>query len=98
MTGVQTCALPISYVGQHSNIMCAVKLAVTLKESRITDIVILHKYYTYPFAMPAYGTIPKRIIEQQSLDVDAVTMATVSSNSIKQAVFDALEKARAKEK
>ena len=83
-----------TYIGQHSHTLCGVKLVVTLKEGRISDIIILNKFYTYPFAMSAYGKIPRRIIEQQSLDVDAVTMATVSSNGIKQAVLDALEKAR----
>jgi len=38
--------------------------------------------------------MPKRIVEKQTLDVDAISMATLSSNNVKKAVLDALGKAK----
>lgn len=82
------------YVGEDSVPLCNVKLAVTIKEGRISDIKILSHFVSYPLAERAYTIIPKRIIEKQSLDVDAVTGATISSNNIKKALQDALKKAQ----
>lgn len=82
------------YIGQDLAVLCNVKLATTIKDGKITDIKILSHYVTYPLAGRAYDIIPKRIMERQSVDVDAVTAATVSSNNIKMAVFRALEKAK----
>lgn len=82
------------YTGEDKVLFCSVKLRVEIKENKIANIKILNKFSTWPLAPVAYGKIPQRIIEEQSLDVDAVTMATVSSNNVKKAVLDALNKAR----
>ncbi len=82
------------YIGNNSNVICKVKLEVTLKGGRIDDIRVINKFYTYPIAAIAYNKIPQRIIYEQSLDVDAITAATISTNNIKAAVLDALNKAR----
>ena len=42
------------------------------------------------------GTIPERILEKQSAYVDTITGATLSSNTIMDAVEDALSKATSK--
>lgn len=83
-----------TYIGKDTTALCSVKLATTLKDGKITDIKILSHLATYPLAGRAYDIVPKRIVEQQSLDVDAVTAATVSSNNIKRAILDALNKAQ----
>lgn len=83
-----------TYIGQDVIPLCRVKLATTIKNNKITEIKILSHFVTYPLAGRAYAQIPERIIKAQSLDVDAVTAATVSSNNIKRAVLDALEKAK----
>lgn len=85
-----------TYIGKDSVAIppCSVRLATTVEDAKITEIKILSHFVSYPLAGRAYDIIPKRIIEKQSLDVDAVTMATVSSNNIKSAVFKALEKGR----
>ena len=83
-----------TYVGSDTTPLCSVKLTTTIKEGKITDIKILKHFVTYPLAGRAYDIVPKRIIEKQSLDVDAVTAATVSTDNIKQAVLNALEKAK----
>lgn len=82
------------YIGEDSVSLCNVKLSVTIKEGRISDIKILSHFVSYPLAERAYTIIPKRIIEKQSLDVDAVTGATISYNNIKKALQDALKKAQ----
>lgn len=78
------------YIGQDTTPLCGVKLATTVREHKIDQIKILSHFVTYPLAGRAYDIIPKRIVQKQSLDVDAVTAATVSSNNIKKAVFNAL--------
>lgn len=64
------------YIGRDALPLCSVRLSTTIKDSKITDIKILSHFVTYPLAGMAYDIIPKRIIEKQSLDVDAVTGAT----------------------
>lgn len=82
------------YTGDDSVLLCSVKLNVEIKDNKIKDIKILNKFFTWPIAMGAYEEIPERIIKEQSLDVDAITMATLSSNNVKKAVLNALEKAK----
>ncbi|MFN7170067.1 MAG: FMN-binding protein [Candidatus Omnitrophota bacterium] len=85
-----------TYIGEDTVVIppCSVKLATTVKDGKIADIKILSHIVSYPLAGRAYDILPKRIIERQSLDVDAVTAATVSTNNIKRAVLKALEKAK----
>lgn len=83
-----------TYLGSDTTLLCSVKLTTTVEDNKITAIKILRHFVTYPLAGRAYDLVPQRIVEKQSLDVDAVTAATVSTNNIKQAVFNALEKAR----
>lgn len=83
-----------TYIGKDTTALCSVKLATTVKDGKISDIKILSHLVSYPLAGRAYDIIPKRIIEKQSLDVDAVTAATVSSNNIKRAVRNALTEAK----
>lgn len=83
-----------TYIGKDTTPLCRVNLATAIKDGKITDIKILSHFATYPLAGRAYDIIPNRIVEKQSLDVDAVTAATVSSNNIKRAVLNALQKAK----
>lgn len=84
------------YRGSNFNTLCRVNLEVTVKGGKIENIEILSKVYSWPFAARAYKKIPPRIIDEQSLDVDAITAATISTNNIKAAVLKALEKAKTK--
>lgn len=80
------------YEGQHSFI----KVSVSIMGGKITGIEILkhggggEKYAQ--MLTPLLG----QIIESQSVEIDAVSGATVSSENLKQAVNDALEKASIK--
>ncbi|MCX8128852.1 MAG: 4Fe-4S binding protein [Clostridia bacterium] len=76
--------------GRRKNLTVLVKV----KNGRVSEIEILsHKesrgYYEEPFR-----TIPKKIISSQSLDVDVVSGATLTSNGIINAVKDALSNAK----
>jgi uncharacterized protein with FMN-binding domain len=79
-----------------------VEVEVTIAGGKIEKIDIPvydqsldHKKYG-PIAKEAQEKIPAEIISKQSIDVDAVSKATVSSNAIMLAVANALEQARAK--
>ena len=79
-------------VYEGSNSMMDV--AVTVEEGKIADIKILEhrgggKKYE-EMILPLLDLM----IERQSTDVDAITGATVSSDTLKMAVEEALEKAR----
>ncbi len=68
---------------------------VTVKEGMITDIQVLHHFGSW-IGRKAVPVIPQRIIEKQSVNVDAVTGATNSSRVIMHAVQNALEKSSKK--
>ncbi|MDY6969130.1 MAG: FMN-binding protein [Spirochaetota bacterium] len=65
---------------------------VTIKNSRIEKVEVVD-YFASWIGKKAVDLIPKRIVEKQSTDVDAVTGATNSSRVIMNAVQKAVEKA-----
>lgn len=67
-------------------------MAVTVENSAVTDIEILEANDTPNYFEHAKGII-EDIVNQQSLEVDAVSGATYSSVGIIHAVNDALESA-----
>jgi uncharacterized protein with FMN-binding domain len=67
-----------------------IEAAVTLKAGRITDIQLRHEE---KIDQGATITVPKQIIERQSLEVDAITGATITVQAIVEAVYGALQKA-----
>jgi len=75
------------YIGEYS----FVKVRVVVEEGKISDIEMLHhggggkKYENM-----AKDLIPS-IIEKQSIEVDAITGATVSSENLKKAIENALQ-------
>ncbi len=82
-----------TYTGVGRGFKPGLKVEVTIKNSKITDIIIVDHneslgYYEVPFEV-----VPKDIIKKQSIDVDTVSGATRSSNGIKEAVEEALKKA-----
>jgi len=81
------------YIGKNRIFVVYAKVKVIVQNGRIADIKILKKFSSWK-GEKAYKIIPRRIVQKQSLDVDAVTGATISSNNIKRAVADALAKAK----
>lgn len=86
---------PGTYEGEGKGIGGTIKLEVTVTEDKITDIKVLEHNETPGVSDAAFNTIPAQIIEYQSLGVDVVAGATVSSNGILEAVINALQKAGA---
>lgn len=77
-----------SYQHEH------VTVSVTVDENRILDVEIV-ELTDFPSTVTEVprAEIPAAIVENQSYNVDAVTGATFTSNSIKAAVRDCLEQA-----
>ena len=67
-----------------------VTATVTLEGDRIVSVEIDGQWETPGIGLPALQTIAEAIVAQQSLDVDAVAGATVSSRAAVQAVENAL--------
>jgi uncharacterized protein with FMN-binding domain len=82
-----------TYLGKTKGVLTGVKVEVTVKKGRITKIEILKAKGMPKYKKRALKEIPGRIIKAQSLRVNAVTGATISSRSIIEAVKNALRKA-----
>lgn len=77
-----------TYTGSFDAIYVGAEVVVTLKNHKITDITITnHKNEKGKLA----EAIPAKVIESQSLEVDAVSGATNSSKVILKAIENALE-------
>ena len=68
------------------------KVKVTMDGDKIAKIDILSHGDTAGVCNAAYDTVPGKIIDAQSTNVDAATGATISSKAIMAAVEDALSK------
>jgi urocanate reductase len=78
--------------GMHGEIV----VQVICERNRITKIDILQHHETPMISDSACSEIPFEIIRDQKVDVDAVSGATYTSNGIKEAVRNALQKAVSK--
>lgn len=72
-----------------------ITVEVTLTEDQISDIAVTESNETSGFGDVAATHIITDILENQSLDVDAVSGCTLSANGIRQAIEAALESAGA---
>jgi len=70
------------------------KVAVTIKDDKITVVDVVEHHETQGIGTIAIDQLPSKIIEVQSVDVDAISGATLTSNAIKEAVTLALEQAK----
>jgi urocanate reductase len=61
---------------------------VTVRNARLADVNLDHREKA---DLGARTILPQRMVEKQSVDVDGVTGATVTSQAIKSAVFQALK-------
>ena len=71
------------------------KVAVTVDETSILKVEVLSTSDTPGFTEPCIERIPAAIVENQSIAVDTVTGATMTSNAILSGVTQALEQAGA---
>ena len=86
---------PGVYEGEGTGIGGALKVAVTVSETEIEQVEIVSHGETAGISDPAIERIPAAIVEKQSLAVDTVSGATVTSGAILEAAEKALEAAGA---
>jgi flavocytochrome c len=82
-----------TYEGSAYGMQGPIKVEITVSGGHIAAIKVLSAKETPNVTKVAFERIPRRIVETQSLKVDAVVGATVASNGIKNAVANAAEKA-----
>ena len=83
---------PNEYIGEAQSFGGTLRVKVTMDGDKIAKIDILSHSDTAGVCNPAYDTVPGKIIDAQSTNVDAATNATISSKAIMAAVEDALSK------
>lgn len=72
--------------------MGKIKILVAVKNNKIFDVRILENRETPSHASKALEQIPKEIVEKQSLDINAVSGATVTSEAILKGTEETLKK------
>jgi len=98
MLMISACASAMTagtYEAEAQGIGGAVKVAVTVSEGAIEKVEVVSHSETPGISDPAIEKIPAAIVEKQSLAVDAVATATVTSNAILAAAETALAEAGA---
>ena len=79
------------YIGEDRGIGGPIKVLVTMKDDKITNIEVVYHNETRGVSTNAINTVINSIIEQQTTDVDAVSGATVTSKALINAVKKAVE-------
>ncbi|ONI39800.1 hypothetical protein AN639_10520 [Candidatus Epulonipiscium fishelsonii] len=69
-------------------------IKVSFKDETITGVEIVSHNETITIAKPALDTVPQAIVDNNSIDVEAVTGATLTTNRIVKAVKEAAELAK----
>lgn len=78
------------FTGNGTGLNGDIEVSVTVKDGKISDIVVLNHSETAGICEPAIDQIPAAIIEKQSTEVDTVAGATFTSRGIMDAVTAAL--------
>lgn len=81
------------YVTRALGMLSYVRVSTTFKDGAIAEVKVLSSDETRLLSDAAENALPGRIVEAQSLLVDTVTGATVTSNAILSAVRQAIEMA-----
>lgn len=82
-----------TYDGTGEGMHGDVKVQVALEDGKIKDVKVVEQSEIEEIAGPAIERMPQRIVDAQSINVDTVTGATVTSTAILEATKDALTKA-----
>jgi uncharacterized protein with FMN-binding domain len=82
------------YEGNSEGYYSNIHVSVTVDEYRIIEIQILDHQEIKILADIVFEELPPRIIKKNSTEVDAITGATYTSQSLLQAVEEALVQAR----
>ena len=86
---------PGTYTATTIGMNADVTVEVTVSEDKIESAVVTNHMETPGIGSVAVEKIPAAIVEEQSLAVDSLTGATISSMAVKRAASDALEQAGA---
>lgn len=82
-----------TYAASATGMDGQIQIEVTIKDDKITDIVIVDDNETAGVGTNALTILPGAVIDAQSLAVDSVSGATISSAAFKMAVADAITQA-----
>ena len=82
--------LGIGEGGMGGVVVCKVKIV----DGKIESIEVVEHDETPGISDPAFNQMPGKIIDAQSVEVDGVSSATLTSNAIKNAVADALSQVK----
>ena len=82
-----------TYTGSAAGKNGDVKVEVTLSSDKITDVKVTEHQETEGISDPAIEQVPAAIVEAQSLKVDTVSGATITSQAIIDAASAALTSA-----
>lgn len=85
---------PGTYQGEARGKDGVVKVSVTVNSNSITEVKVIQSNETAGIGDKAVAQIPKEIVKGQTLNVDTVAGATVTSEAIIAATKDALAKAK----
>lgn len=94
-TGAEGLYTPGTYTGEAQGLHSVIKVEVTVDENTIQSVKVLEQQDTEGVSDAVFATIPDKVVEGQSLKVDIVSGASVSSNGLIDAIADALAKAGA---
>lgn len=84
---------PGIYTGEATGFGGTITVETTVSDSKIEKIEIVEHSESEGISDPALETIPKTIVDQQSLAIDTISGATITSEAIIEATQKALEQA-----
>lgn len=82
-----------TYTGEGTGNNGSIKVEVTFDDNAITSVKVLEHSETAGLSDPAIERIPAKIVDGQTLSVDAVSGATKTSDGILEAVADCVSQA-----
>ena len=81
------------FLGSGQGIGSTLQVKITVENGKMVDAVVVQHNETPVTSDVAINELPKQIVEAQSLDVDNISGATVTSKAVKNAIADAMAKA-----
>ena len=88
--------VPGTYTGTAEGYGGEIKAVVTVSDKRIESIEVAGDDETDGLGSRAVEEMPPVMVEEQSVQVDGITSATISSTAVREAVKAALDQAEAK--
>lgn len=87
-----------TYTGSGAGRMGDIMVKVGIADNVIASVEVIKQHETPMIANSALSRIPQLVVRNQSLDIDAVTGATITSFGLKEAIGNALSQAGLSEK